>query len=173
MARKVKVLNEALTRNEAEEVLAEYSLADAKESEINSIIEQRCTEVRQEYQDELTELKKTKEETFEKLQQYALENRDEFGDRKSLGFTHGIIGFRTGMPKIKLLRGFKWEAVTNLLVKKLPAYVRTVNEPAKDKLLADRNMPAVAKKLREVGIEVVQDETFYVEPKKEEVASAL
>lgn len=169
MARKVKVLNAPLTRSEAEELLADYSIADAREAEINSIIEQRCTEIRKEYDVELAGIHGAKGELFDRLQQYALENRDEFGDRKSMGFTHGIIGFRTGMPKIKLLKGFKWEAVTNLLIKKLPDYVRTVNEPAKDKLLADRSLPVVAKKLKEVGLEVVQDETFYVEPKKEEV----
>ncbi len=46
--------------------------------------------------------------------------------------------------------------------------VRTVVEPAKDKLLADRDNEEVQAMLPKVGISVVQDETFYVEPKKEE-----
>lgn len=171
MARKTKVLDTAINRSEAEEVFAAYSMDDARQEEIMAIIEQRCTEVRKEFQDELTELKQANEKRMETLKQYALENREEFGDKKSLAFTHGVIGFRTGMPKLKLLKGFKWEAVTNLLLKKLPDYVRTVHEPAKDKLIADRSEPEVAKNMEKVGLQVVQDETFYVEPKKEEIVA--
>ena len=46
--------------------------------------------------------------------------------------------------------------------------LRTVVEPAKDKLLADRDNEEVQAMLPKVGISVVQDETFYVESKKEE-----
>ena len=51
---------------------------------------------------------------------------------------------------------------------------------AKDKLLADRDMEVKVKdgedkvklshEMARCGIQVVQDETFYVEPKKEETA---
>ena len=81
---------------------------------------------------------------------------------------HGTLGFRTGTPKLKTLKGFTWGAVTNLLTEFLPGYVRTVVEPAKDKLLADRDDEQTAALFPKVGITVVQDETFYVEPKKEE-----
>lgn len=171
MARKTKVLHTAMSRSDAESVFADYAIDDAREQEILSIIEQRCTEIRKEYQAELTELKEAQEKRVEQLKQYALENREEFCDRKSLGFTYGIIGFRTGMPRLKLLKGFKWESVTNLLLKKLPDYVRTVHEPAKDKLIANRHEPEVAKNLEKVGLQVVQDETFFVEPKKEAAAA--
>ncbi|MFJ1366650.1 host-nuclease inhibitor Gam family protein [Capnocytophaga canimorsus] len=46
-------------------------------------------------------------------------------------------------------------------------YIRTVEEPAKDKLLADRDNEEVNTLFGKVGISVVQDETFFVEPKKE------
>ena len=81
---------------------------------------------------------------------------------------HGVIGFRTGTPKLKTLKGFTWGAVTNLLKEFLPAYVRVTEEPAKDKLLADRDNEEVSGMFTRVGIAVAQDETFYVEPKKEE-----
>lgn len=169
--RKTKVLDTAMSRIEAENVFADYAIDDAREQEIFSIIEQECTEVRKKYQDELTQLKEANEQRMEKLKQYALENREEFGDKKSLAFTYGVIGFRTGTPKLKLLKGFKWESVTNLLLKKLPDYVRTVHEPAKDRLIADRKEPEVAKNLEKVGLQIVQDETFFVEPKKEEATA--
>jgi phage host-nuclease inhibitor protein Gam len=83
---------------------------------------------------------------------------------------HGVIGFRTGTPKLKTLKGFTWGAVTNLLKEFLPSYVRVSEEPAKDRLLADREVPETASLFPKVGIFVDQDETFYVEPKKEEAA---
>ena len=49
-----------------------------------------------------------------------------------------------------------------------PAYVRTTEEIAKDKLLADRDEEEMPELMQKVGIKVEQDETFFVEPKKEE-----
>jgi Bacteriophage Mu Gam like protein len=82
---------------------------------------------------------------------------------------HGLIGFRTGTPKLKTLKKFTWGAVTEQLKSYLPEYVRTVEEPAKDKLLADRDNEEVNTLFKKCGIEVAQDETFFVELKKEGV----
>ena len=94
--------------------------------------------------------------------------------------THGVIGFRTGTPKLKLLKGFTWASALQLVKKFLPGYVRQTEEVAKDKLLADRELSEVSfgdavktlKPMKEAmddcGIQVVQDETFFVEPKSED-----
>ena len=120
------------------------------------------------YADQLAELNETKDRTFEVMQTYATENKDTlFSKKKSLESAHGIIGFRTGNPKLKNRKGFTWAAVTNLCKEFLPQYIRTTEELAKDKLLADRDVPEVAEQFANIGVEVVQDESFYVEPKKE------
>ena len=85
---------------------------------------------------------------------------------------HGVFGFRTGTPKLKNLKGFTWAAVTNLCKELLPAYIRTTEELAKDKLLADRDVQEVAEFFPKIGVQVVQDETFYLEPKKENEQAA-
>lgn len=62
---------------------------------------------------------------------------------------HGVLGFRTGTPKLKTRKGFTWAAVLELLKEFNPAYVRTSEEVAKDKLLADReseDMPELMQK---------------------------
>jgi hypothetical protein len=91
-----------------------------------------------------------------------------------------VIGFRTGTPKLKTLKGFTWASALQLVKEFLPGYVRKTEEVAKDKLLADRDMEVKVKdgegevklshEMARCGIQVVQDETFYVEPKKEETA---
>ena len=81
---------------------------------------------------------------------------------------HGIIGFRTGTPKLKTLKGFTWASALQLVREFLPGYIRTTEEITKDKLLADRDAENMFDNMARCGITVVQDETFYVEPKKEE-----
>jgi len=56
--------------------------------------------------------------------------------------------------------------VVEKLQSELPGYVRTVYEPARDMLIADRHSEQVAPVLVRLGLEVVQDELFYIESKK-------
>jgi phage host-nuclease inhibitor protein Gam len=170
MAREKKVVHTGVSTETMEENFGIYAVADAKLAKINATIDVQMTAIREKYADEITRLNETKEKAFEVLQAFAVEKKDElFGKKKSLESVHGTIGFRTGTPKLKLLKGFTWGAVTNLLKEFLPEYVRTTEEPAKDKLLADRDDDNTRNMFGKVGISVVQDETFYVEPKKEEV----
>lgn len=164
---KKTVITGTIDKNKAEEAFAEYAIADANENQIKAKMDVEITRIREKYQEKLTELSEEKEEAFEKLQSYAENNRDEFGNKKSLEFTHGVLGFRTGTPKLKTLKGFTWPSITNLLKEFLPTYVRSIEEPAKDRLLSDRNDPEVAALFKKVGLYVDQDETFYIEPKKE------
>lgn len=156
-----------ITREQAEEAFAKFAAADANQQKITGQMDVQITKIRDKYSDQLTELTEAKEEAFEIMQTYAVNNREEFGKKKSMELTHGIIGFRTGTPKLKTLKGYTWPSVLKLLKTFLPAYVRSVEEPAKDRLLADRDVIEVAKMFPEVGIMVDQDEAFFVEPKKE------
>ena len=70
-------------------------------------------------------------------------------------------------PKLKNLKGFTWAAVTNLAKELLPQYIRTTEELDKQSLLADRDKEDVAEMMPRIGVQVVQEETFFVEPKKE------
>lgn len=81
---------------------------------------------------------------------------------------HGTIGFRTGTPKLKTLKGFTWASALNLVKEFLPDFIRKTEEVAKDRLLADRDVDGMNEKMAKCGIVVAQDETFYVEPKQEE-----
>lgn len=167
--RQKKVLVSNVTNETMESAMADYARADARIQKINATLDVEMTRLREKYQDELAKLAEEKEKAFDVLQTFAVEQKDIlFTKKKSLDTIHGTIGFRTGTPKLKTLKGFTWGAVTNLLKEFLPSYVRTVDEPAKDKLLADRDTKDIQENLKKVGLSVVQDETFYVEPKKED-----
>jgi len=166
--REKKVVITGVTRDEFENAFAAFAAADAKVQHITARMDVDITRIREKYQDPLNALNEEKDKAFEIMGIYAQENKEElFSKKKSLETIHGIAGFRIGTPKLKTLRGFTWGAVTNLLKEFLPAYVRTSEEPAKDRLLADRDDPDVAEQFSRVGIAVVQEETFFVEPKKE------
>ena len=168
--RQTKKLHSNINREDAEQAFAEYASADAEVQKLTAQMDIQITKIREKYQDKLAELQEVKEQAFDKMQTFATENRDQFGNRKSMEMAHGVLGFRTGTPKLKTLKGFTWPSVLNLLKEYLPTYIRVAEEPAKDRLLADREDPEVSAKFTKVGIYVDQDETFFVEPKKEEIA---
>jgi phage host-nuclease inhibitor protein Gam len=168
MAREKKVVHTGVTSETMEAAFSEYAIADAKLKKINATIDVQMTQIREKYADDMAKLTEKKDNAFDVIQAFALENKDDlFSKKKSMESVHGTFGFRTGTPKLKTLKGFTWPAVTNLLKEFLPTYVRVSEEPAKDKLLADRELDEVAALFTKVGISVAQDETFFVEPKKE------
>ena len=168
MARVKKTVVTGVTREQMEDAFGRYASADAEVQSINATMDKQFVAIREKHADRLAELEQEKTEAFELMQVFATENREElFSKRKSMETTHGTLGFRTGQPKLKTKKGFTWAAVLELLKKFGQDYIRTVEEPAKDKLLANREDEDCQQLMENCGILVAQDETFYVEPKKE------
>ena len=168
MARTKKTIVSGISREKAEQAFADFASADAQVQNLTSKMDIEVTRIREKYAERLAALNATKEASFDVLQAYSTENKDElFSKKKTLERAHGVFGFRTGTPKLKNLKGFTWAAVTNLCRELMPSYIRTSEELAKDRLLADRENPEVAALFPRIGVQVVQDETFFVEPKKE------
>lgn len=166
--REKKVVYIGVSTEEMEQAFMEFATCDAKLQKINATMDVEITRIRNKYADAMAKLTESKDKAFDIVQAFATVNQaDLFTKKKSVDTVHGTFGFRTGTPKLKLLKGFTWAAVTNMLKEILPAYVRTSEEAAKDKLLADRENEDVLKNLVKVGIAVVQEESFYIEPKKE------
>ena len=172
--REKKPVMQPASLEQAEQTMSEYATVDAQICEITAKMDQEITLTRDKYADDLQNLGTVKEEKLLQLQLFAETNKGLFEKKKSVDMAHGTLGFRTGTPKLKTIKGFTWPAVTNMLKKFLPDYVRTVDEPAKDKLLSDRDIPEVNKFFNKdgIGCEVVQDETFFVELKKETFSKA-
>lgn len=164
-----KVIHTEITSEQMETAFAEYAATDARLAKINATMDEQITRIREKYSDDITKMTENKDKCFELIQAFAQENREDlFSKKKSIDAAYGTFGFRTGTPKLKTLKGFTWASATNLIKAFLPSYIRTSEEPAKDKLLADRELPKVINNLGKCGIEVVQDETFFIELKKEE-----
>ena len=167
--RQKKTIINGVSREQADAAFAQYAKASAQSEKITAEIELQCAKIREKYATQLGQLETERDAAFDVLQSFAMENQAElFTKKKSLEMAHGVIGFRTGTPKLKTLKGFTWASALQLVKEFLPSHIRTTEEIAKDKLLADREEEKMAEKMAKCGIQVVQEETFYVEPKKEE-----
>ncbi|MBS1690160.1 MAG: host-nuclease inhibitor Gam family protein [Bacteroidetes bacterium] len=150
-----------------EEALSQYAGSEAREAEIFAKLDAEMTKIKEKYSDELGYLQEKKNAAQEVLETYCREQKEIlFCKRRSMHTVYGSLGFRLGNPRLKTLRGNTWSMVLERLKKQLPEYVRLNEEPAKDLLLADRNKENVAPFLRDLGLQVVQDELFFIEMKK-------
>ncbi len=158
--------------DKAQTLIADYAMADAKAAEINAVLDQQITEIREKAAPELNELEEKKKSLMTQIQVFAETNREKyFSEKKSLEMQHGMIGFRLGTPKVKGMprKGEKMEALLGFFRSFLPNYIRTQEEINKELLIADREKDEVKTKIKMQGLEIVQTETFFIELKKEEV----
>ena len=161
-----KPMHIGISKQEFEKSMAEYAAADAKSQSLTAKMEAELNKVRAKYAGELEDLEAVKETHFNVVEQYAVEHREElFKDKKKVEGMYGTIGFRTGSPKLKLIDGFTWPYVTERCREFLPDYVKTTFDVAKSKLLADRGKNGMNELFEKVGVQVVQEESFYLDPK--------
>jgi len=174
MGKAKKTVLQGVTEAHYIESLGNYADAEAKERTITSKIDVEVNKIKQKYADELQRLADKKQAHFEVVMTYCSENKDMlFSKKRSMETPHGVVGFRFGTPKLKTLKGFTWAAVLEVAKKLMPDYVRTVNEPAKDRLLADADKPEVAELLPQIGVYVDNDETFYIKTPETKAAEIV
>ena len=97
------------------------------------------------------------------VQQYCEEVRDVLFDGRQSIKNNGIeYGFRKGKVKVEFCDGVAEDSVLNNLKAYLPDYVRTMEQIAKDKLIADRDVPLVSGCITDCGLRFASDEVFFI-----------
>lgn len=170
MAKSKKAVHEDYTKEQAEEFISEFSQCMSSLKKTSGEMELEITGIRNKYQEQIDKLTDSKDEFVDKLQSFAERHPDLFTKKKSLDFTHGTIGFVTHPPKLKPLKGWTWDRVTEKLEQLLPEFVRKKTEPDKEGLLANREVKNISEKFTSIGVEVVHEEMFYVKNKEEVLA---
>ncbi len=149
-------------------LFAAYAAADARQQHITARMDVDITAYARNTRMNLPACRKPKTSRLRYCRYLLLSKKKRCSaKKKSLETVHGVIGFRT-VPQAETRKGFTWGAVTNLLREFLPvtfALPRSGQRP----FAADRDVPETAGLFEKVGIFVDQEETFYVEPKKENV----
>ena len=123
-------------------------------------------DLRRRYSQILANLDRQIADRMERARAWAEANPSEFGRAKSLELAHAVIGFRTGQPQLKPLAGFNWRRILRRL-KSVPHYaglIRVTEEVNKQRILLQRNQLGHSQ-LHQLGLRVVQEESFFVEPK--------
>jgi phage host-nuclease inhibitor protein Gam len=168
MIREKKVIDRNnYSMEEAEKFLLQYTNACSNLKKLEAELELRMNALRAEYEDEILEQVDKKSFAFEKLEIFATNNQEYFEARKSIEFTFGTLGFRTSTPRLKTLKGFTWSRVLEKVKKHVPDFVRVKEELNKEELISYRNDKTITALYKTIGVEVVQEETFFVQPKTE------
>jgi len=158
---------EELVGTLAREIILQRATKIAMDDEI--------TVIRQKYEPQLAECDAHIADGMKLAQEYCDANPDMFDGKRSIDTTHAAVGYRTGMPKLKTLRGWTWDRVLESLASlpgKMRDYIRTKPEVDKAKIIAEAD-DIGADCLRKFGMQLVQDETFFIDPKLEDLEARL
>lgn len=172
MGRTKAALKTGITKDAAQEAATKHAKAKTRLKAIEAEIEKKTNEVRAKYLDEIGQLQETATESFATMQAWAEANRDdEFAAKKSQDWGTIALGFRKGNPKTATRKGFTWASVLeSLKLRELASrFIRTKEEVDKDAILlaAANEEEDVIKELYTCGVEVKQEETFFVDVKEE------
>jgi phage host-nuclease inhibitor protein Gam len=168
MAREKKKVISSATREEAEIAIAIVARCNSELKKIEAQIELEKQRIDEKYRLKIESLEKEKTEPMEILEIWAKADCKNW-DGKSFDLSQGTIGFRTNPPKLEKKKGFTWDAVTELLKKHFPHLVRIKEEPNKEAIIGMRDEKEFEKLTEKCYVSVVQDETFFVKTKEEEL----
>lgn len=175
-SRKSQKLTAGITELQYNESLAKFAANDTKLASLAAEMEEEIQAIREEFDGDINILEAEQKLLMAVIKGYCVANRDSIfpEKKKSIDSLYGTLGFRNGTPALRTVsKGITWENVLAKLKElKLTEYIRTVEEPNKEKLLADRNKEEVVKHFPDLGVVVKQEESFYIDLKKEEVATA-
>ncbi len=157
------------TRADAERLSGEVVDHQIEANRLTVEMDAKISDIKKQYEGSIDSEKKMIESKTLILNMWAEQNPDEFNGKKSIDFVHAIIGFRTGQPKVEKRKNITWAKIVEALQKLKwgKIYLRE-REPEldKEKLIADRKTLTVDQ-LNSVGLKITQDESFFIEPKTE------
>jgi len=161
------------TREAMESLIGEIAALKNQQRLLTAAMDGQIQSIRQEYEAQLAAQNEALDQKTEHARLWSEANPQEFGAARSIETVHGSVGWRTGQPALKTVPGWTFDRVLQTLKSAgASGYIRVKEEVHKQNLLSDREALG-AEKLRELGLRVVQEETFYVEPKLTPVAELV
>ncbi|ODU24027.1 MAG: hypothetical protein ABS95_02545, partial [Verrucomicrobia bacterium SCN 57-15] len=167
MKKRIKLIAPAIkTRDQVESLLNEICTTTINRNQATLAMDHEITQIRERYEATITACNKALEEKTELIRTWAEANPSEFNGLKSLDLVNAVIGWRTGQPTLKTLAGWTWDRVLEKL--KIHGmglrYIRTKEEVNKQAILSERE-EITPEAMRAMGVRIVQDESFFVDPK--------
>jgi phage host-nuclease inhibitor protein Gam len=138
----------------------------------NSEMEAEIAAIRKKYEPEITHLDEIQDEKFKAIKNFCLVNKDKFfAKKRSIQVLGATLGLRQDPPSVKPDKGQTWEKALELIKQNLPGYIRTVEQPDKDKILADRS--SIAHLIPKAGLRIVQEDQFLIKCEEKETDNAV
>jgi phage host-nuclease inhibitor protein Gam len=157
------------TREAMESLIGEIAALKNHQRLLTAAMDEQIQSIRGQYEPQLAAQNKALDQKMEHARVWSEANPGEFGAARSIETMHGAVGWRTGQPALKTLPGWTFDRVLQTLkTAGALGYVRVKEEVHKQNLLSDRDALG-AERLRELGLRVVQEENFFVEPKLTQV----
>ena len=172
MSRTKKKVTTIINTDEVPEQVRKFATATSNIKKIEAEIELEKQAIIKRFENSLAKLNEMRDEAFENLQHWAEANPDNFSKQKSMDFPNGKIGFRMGTPKVDKSKKLTWEGVVDQLKTIAPEFIRSKEEVNKELVIAMWEKDEVSEKLAQAGIDVKQDETFFVVAKEEDLVTA-
>lgn len=165
------------TREEMEQLVGDIAALKIEERRLKAEMDAKLKALKDDYLKQLAGITDSLAPKMGRALAWAEANPEDFDKRRSIEMLHGVIGWRMNTPSLKTLSGWTWERVLEVMGK-LPgmfAYIRTKQEVNRQALVADRDQVGTDG-FRAIGLRVIQEEEFFVDPKlteaeKREVAS--
>lgn len=174
MSKRIKpaiALQQIISRADADSILGKIREIEIERRTLHLEIEAAKKRIEDEHAERITEITDELQAMVQQLQAWSDRHRAEFGDRKSMILTHGEMGWRMSPPALQTLKKVTWKEVLKRLgALKFRRFIRIKPEVAKDVILTHRDKLAARGLLAKIGVEVVQEDVFFVEPKIEEAS---
>lgn len=170
-----KIVTTIGSRDELETVLGRFAELTLQGEALKIDMEERIRQVREEYETRFTQIDADSNLLLADMNAWAALHPEEFETRKSLELVHGVIGFRTGTPKVSLPKGVKDEDVVSEMLDAgdCACFLRTSTELDKQKIIAactaeDETMASASTEMvSRFGVKVTQSERFFADIKRE------
>lgn len=171
--KRIKIDAPMLTHDEAVIITGEIAEASHALSVDAEQMNKKLDAIKAEHEDRQLVLSAVITEKTALLERWINANPDVLGTSRSIEFPRAVVGFRRGMPQVKPIKGMTFSAVLRLIAGESDGYrfisVRPpeLNKPA---IIAARE--SETELFARVGIEVIQVDRFYVDPKTSPPAEA-
>ncbi|MCD6011660.1 MAG: hypothetical protein K0Q79_1522 [Flavipsychrobacter sp.] len=153
-----------ITRAAYEAALAGYVSNDNKACLLAAERDKDVEALDNKYNSQFEALRKEMEEQYATVQQYCNRHRNElFTITKSVEEHGALFGFREGKDKVVIMDGCKEKDIITVMARRtaMMPYLRTTLTLDKLKIIRER-----PKSLEKLGVKVVQEEAFFLEPIK-------
>ena len=169
------------TRDEAMDEMAKYAKLFIEQKGLEAKMNAELQAVNDKYKTDIDHLQLDMDGHFAKIKLYAEEHKPDFEEkRRSQNWTHGMVGFRTGTPKVAIEKGFEIDGecvnlkniVGIMTANSLDGYlVRKAPSLNKQKIIETFKGEDQEKieDLKVCGLRVVQDETFFIDVEYKEI----